>query len=338
MNEIEPGPFNPTVTPPQKQPSKILQIAIFIIVAILVIGGIAYYITGGSIFPALQMNNTATTTGQVFENKEYVKLSQVNANVATFVFAEPVNKNDLIGANIKQCAISTSVGAEIDERQPLCTEITSANKFLLEYNEDTRTLTISGPNQGTGIGQGPFELTCASCYLTIEFNGIHTPDGQLLPKTMITTEYYNNPLNNNADWKTYRNEEYGFEFQYPSEAQLESAQASVRWTGTLVWPDGSSISLGASERGKFPRINTNSCILFNVGDTTVDGKTVEKVENADCLSGDVAENSRASGLSFIIPVSNNEELYINASDYGKILSQAKKDRILSILSTFKFIN
>ncbi|HTE49016.1 MAG TPA: hypothetical protein VK675_03865 [Candidatus Paceibacterota bacterium] len=119
--------------------------------------------------------------------KEYVKKTDDSANKATFVFVVPVKKQDIIGANIRYCIVSASAGAQAEGREEECKETILSNSFSLQYNEATRALIISDPTPGEwGPDGGPFRIGCAACFSVIEFNGIHTSDGQLLPKAVVT--------------------------------------------------------------------------------------------------------------------------------------------------------
>ena len=124
------------------------------------------------------------TENKITIPKEYVKKTDDSANEATFVFAVPVKKQDIVGDNIKYCVFSASAGSD---GVPECKETTPENSFLLQYNENTRTLRISDPSPGEwGEDSGPFRIGCAACFSAVEFEGIRTLDGQLLPKKTIT--------------------------------------------------------------------------------------------------------------------------------------------------------
>lgn len=134
-----------------------------------------------------QTNSQNKEQNKIIIPEEYVKKNEDSANQATFVFAVPVKKQDIIGANIKYCIVSASAGAEASGRQSECKETTLANSFSLKYDETTRTLVISDPTPGEwGADSGPFRTGCAACFSTVEFSGIHTSSGQLLPRKVIT--------------------------------------------------------------------------------------------------------------------------------------------------------
>jgi len=136
-----------------------------------------------------QANSQNSEQTKITIPKEYVKKIADSANRATFVFAIPVKKQDIIGANIRYCVVSASAGSQSEGREEECKETILSNSFSLQYNEATWTLEISDPTPGEwGPDSGPFRIGCAACFSVIEFNGIHTANGQLLPKAVVTVD------------------------------------------------------------------------------------------------------------------------------------------------------
>lgn len=165
---------------------------IILIIVVVILASMLVYVTliKKSVSTESQSNNSQnipTQKNKIYIPEEYVEKTEDSANQATFVFAIPVKKQDIVGTNIRHCIVSASAGAQADGRQPECKETTLANSFSLQYNENTRTLIISDPTPGEwGVDSGPFRVGCAACFSAIEFNGIYTSDEQLLPKKMIT--------------------------------------------------------------------------------------------------------------------------------------------------------
>jgi uncharacterized protein YpmB len=165
---------------------------IVLIILVIILAGALIYVTLGKKPEKTPETSVTQNTIPKQESKttipeEYVKKTQDSANQATFVFAIPVKKQDITGANIKHCVVSASAGAQAGGIEPECTETTSVNSFFLKYDDNTRTLVISDPTPGEwGHESGPFRIGCAACFSTIEFSHIHTMDGRLLPKKIVT--------------------------------------------------------------------------------------------------------------------------------------------------------
>ncbi|HEY9584709.1 MAG TPA: hypothetical protein VJI33_04010 [Candidatus Paceibacterota bacterium] len=133
--------------------------------------------------------------------------------------------------------------------------------------------------------------------------------------------------------RTYKNDEYGFEFRYPAEAKLSSAPANIPWYGKLSWGDGSVIDFEINNRGFFPRTNSDdACSFFNLSTKTIGGRKIEIIERNDCDNGE----GIVSGLSAIIPIANNKELHIGIGEYNRVFSEKNKIRISSLILTFNF--
>lgn len=122
--------------------------------------------------------------GKISVPENYVELAESSANEAKFVFAVPVEKSGFVGANIRHCVISVSAGSA--DSSPVCKDMMPDNGFSLAYDEATRTLTVSDPTPGEwGAQNGPFRIGCAACASAVEFSGLRTTGGQLLPKKMV---------------------------------------------------------------------------------------------------------------------------------------------------------
>ncbi len=119
--------------------------------------------------------------------EQYVRKTKDEANQAVFVFDVPIKEEDIVGKNIKHCTLNASVAAEYDNSEPDCVETVPENALDIKYDKSTRTLTVFDPNPGHewGMNNGPFRIGCAACMSAVEFSGIHTTDGKLLPDLLV---------------------------------------------------------------------------------------------------------------------------------------------------------
>jgi hypothetical protein len=171
-------------------------------VGLVIIAGVLGYLLGrGSLLPPQNVpvrdtfyntGNAPTTIPSVVDqnrqNKisipaEYVKpIPPHDARHATFLFAVPINAEDITGNNVKTCIVSGSASNAGD------TTCASLNGIDLKYNSATRTLSLTDVTVGNSQWQegfGPFRTGCAACSEVVEFTGIHTTDGQELPKKLV---------------------------------------------------------------------------------------------------------------------------------------------------------
>jgi len=102
-----------------------------------------------------------------------------------------------------------------------------------------------------------------------------------------------------TDWKTYRNEEYGFEISYPAEYEVEYYQG--------ITPDNFSIHKKKFDEGVFIGVNAQSPKEFPSGLEEPGGHPIKYTTKQEKLSfGDVAaikHTIRADSYPFYISIS-----------------------------------
>ena len=167
-----------------------------------------------------------------------------------------------------------------------------------------------------------------------------------------TQQQINKPADQTADWKTYTNTQYGFEFKYPSNYQVENP---ANFTGnanqteiaklsgspdniSIIYAEGSILDLS---NGK---IGTYKIWFDNSSNQWMDIKSVEAREggtntitekiNPSYNSNNLIIFGDSTGVSSggAVALSNNKFIIISAGDSGPIANIIK-----NIISTFKFI-
>lgn len=181
------------------------------------------------------------------------------------------------------------------------------------------------------------------------FFGYKTSQGNLIkqvqptPLTLPTVKPQITPLPSPlpeseipADWKTYKNEEYGFEFKYPSKwLYLETPTNIYQTTEEQIWL-GKSVNPPSGTDAK-----TDISIIINKADPSSnwEEKYFNDYKSERYQLGDI----QAKKISGINKESLNNELIVIASTgnfYLQILSNQSEESLKyfdQILATFKFL-
>lgn len=167
------------------------------------------------------------------------------------------------------------------------------------------------------------------------------PDGSYVGRTGPNCEFAECPPDPTADWQTYRNEEYGFEFGYPGELYLLDR---MDYEEKAVLLNFSDIEYNDFGGGYF------TAIEINITDSVLNQQIVNGLENITRktlnISGenvDVVSGSYKVVLPELIggnvklAVFINKSLTLYANDVWSSKKQEELDLLTDqILSTFRF--
>lgn len=160
------------------------------------------------------------------------------------------------------------------------------------------------------------------------------------------------PLASNENWKTHRNEKYGFKFQHPESATLYSPPGSRGGTllsETAIEVGNESedafynlavVDLSVYTKGSYqhyPQSNTERCEIYRRYTRTYGGKEADIVEQADC-PGSEGSPIGWSGhtVTVIISLSETEDLVFFANLGNPLIKESALAE--KILSTLTFTN
>ena len=129
-------------------------------------------------------DNEVNGDGEEADEEFQVKVGEVSADSATFVFSKAVRADEIDSAHIEHCIVSLSAVAVENNEDPDCTAATAAAGFSLDFDPDSQSVVVTNSGDTWGADGGPFQTGCASCVSAVRFTGLYTEDGDLV-KTML---------------------------------------------------------------------------------------------------------------------------------------------------------
>lgn len=117
-----------------------------------------------------------------------IKVGEVTADSAKFVFSQAVRDDEIDSAHIEHCIVSLSAVAVENNEDPDCTAATAAAGFSLDFDADSQSLVITNTTDAWGVDGGPFQVGCASCVSAVRFTGLYTETGDLVKTTLVEVQ------------------------------------------------------------------------------------------------------------------------------------------------------
>ena len=156
-----------------------------------------------------------------------------------------------------------------------------------------------------------------------------------VPTTSTTTE--TTVLDETANWQTYQNNEYGFEFKYPKESKLlkypeYTMEYVIEFEKESSFYNRADVAFRIYKKGDVSLPSNNKCKIYNLSSRVIGGKNAEIIEHKDCLGNEASDGPNYK-MTVKIYLSDKYDLFYDANlgndfirtnDFGNKILQTLK--------------